>query len=102
MRFDEDSTVGKLYFRPVRFLEQPEWKISVKQGESTASKNAVTMSVAGGDSKPKLEAPVAKPVEAVEAEAVPEPTKRAEKKAEPKAKPDLKSVMGDWSTDEEE
>jgi hypothetical protein len=58
------------------------------------------MSVAASDNKPKLEAPVAKAV--VEAEAVPEPTKRADKKAEPKAKPDLKSVMGDWSTDEEE
>jgi len=101
MRFDEDSTVGKLYFRPVRFLEKPEWEAAVKQGESTAAKNAITMSVAAGDSKPKLEAPVAK-APAVEAEAVPEPTKRAEKKVEPKAKPDLKSVMGDWSTDEEE
>jgi hypothetical protein len=63
------------------------------------------MSVATGDSKPKLEAPAAKAQVAsvaVEAEAVPEPTKRAEKKVEPKAKPDLKSVMGDWSTDEEE
>ena len=102
MRFDEDSTVGKLYFRPVRFLEKPEWETSVKQGDTTAAKNAITMSVAAGDSKPKLEAPVAKAVESVEAEAVPEPTKRAEKKVEPKAKPDLKSVMGDWSTDEEE
>jgi hypothetical protein len=101
MRFDEDSTVGKLYFRPVRFLEKPEWEAAVKQGESNAAKNAITMSVAAGDSKPKLEAPVAK-APAVEAEAVPEPTKRAEKKVEPKAKPDLKSVMGDWSTDEEE
>ena len=101
MRFDEDSTVGKLYFRPVRFLEKPEWEAAVKQGESNAAKNAITMSVAAGDSKPKLEAPVAKAL-AVEAEAVPEPTKRAEKKVEPKAKPDLKSVMGDWSTDEEE
>jgi len=105
MRFDEDSTVGKLYFRPVRFLEKPEWETSVKQGDTSAAKNAVTMSVAASDNKPKLEAPVAKAQVAsvaVEAEAVPEPTKRVEKKAEPKAKPDLKSVMGDWSTDEEE
>jgi hypothetical protein len=101
MRFDEDSTVGKLFFRPVRFLEKHEWDVAVKQGDSAAAKNAVIMSVATGDSKPKLEAPVAK-APAVEAEAVPEPTKRAEKKVEPKAKPDLKSVMGDWSTDEEE
>ena len=102
MRFDEDSTVGKLYFRPVRFLEKPEWETSVKQGDTTAAKNAITMSVAVGYNKPKQEAPVAIAVELVEAEAVPEPTKRAEKKVEPKAKPDLKSVMGDWSTDEEE
>ena len=105
MRFDEDSTVGKLFFRPVRFLEKHEWDVAVKQGDSAAAKNAVTMSVATGDSKPKLEAPAAKAQVAsvaVEAEAVPEPTKRAEKKVEPKAKPDLKSVMGDWSTDEEE
>jgi hypothetical protein len=104
MRFDEDSTVGKLYFRPVRFLEKPEWEASVKQGESIAAKNAITMSVPSSDNKPKLEAPapVAKAPAAQEAEEVAEPTKRAEKKAEPKAKPDLKSVMGDWSTDEAE
>jgi hypothetical protein len=104
MRFDEDSTVGKLYFRPVRFLEKHEWEASVKQGESVAAKNAITMSVPSGDNKPKLEAPApaAKAPAAQEAEEVAEPTKRAEKKAEPKAKPDLKSVMGDWSTDEAE
>jgi hypothetical protein len=104
MRFDGDSTVGKLFFRPVRFLEKPEWEESVKQGETAAAKNAITMSVPSGDNKPKLEAPVKVEVAnvAVEVETVSEPTKRAEKKAEPKAKPDLKSVMGDWSTDEEE
>jgi hypothetical protein len=104
MRFDEDSTVGKLFFRPVRFLEKHEWEAAVAQGESTAAKNAITMSVPSSDNKPKLEAPapVAKAPAAQEEEEVAEPTKRAEKKVEPKAKPDLKSVMGDWSTDEAE
>jgi len=104
MRFDEDSTVGKLFFRPVRFLEKHEWEAAVTQGESTAAKNAITMSVPSSDNKPKLEAPApaAKAPAAQEAEEVAEPTKRAEKKVEPKAKPDLKSVMGDWSTDEAE
>ena len=104
MRFDEDSTVGKLFFRPVRFLEKHEWEAAVTQGESVAAKNAITMSVPSSDNKPKLEAPapVAKAPAAQEAEEVAEPTKRAEKKVEPKAKPDLKSVMGDWSTDEAE
>ena len=104
MRFDEDSTVGKLFFRPVRFLEKHEWEAAVTQGESVAAKNAITMSVPSSDNKPKLEAPApaAKAPAAQEAEEVAEPTKRAEKKVEPKAKPDLKSVMGDWSTDEAE
>jgi hypothetical protein len=100
MRFDEDSTVGKLFFRPVRFLEKHEWEAAVTQGESAAAKNAITMSVPSSDNKPKLEAPA--PVAKASAEEVAEPTKRAEKKVEPKAKPDLKSVMGDWSTDEAE
>lgn len=108
MRFDGDSTVGKLFFRPVRFLERPEWEESVKQGETAAAKNAITMTVAQTDGLKKLAAPqpaVAKAEVAsvvVEAEAeIAEPTKRAEKKADPKAKPDLKSVLGDWSTDDE-
>ena len=102
MRFDEDSTVGKLFFRPVRFLEKHEWDVAVKQGDSTAAKNAVTMSVAGGDSKPKLAAPTpAKEAPAAAEPDIAEPTKRVDKKAEPKAKPDLKAVLGDWSADEE-
>ena len=100
MRFDEDSTVGKLFFRPVRFLEKHEWEAAVTQGESAAAKNAITMSVPSSDNKPKLETPA--PAAKAPAEEVAEPTKRAEKKVEPKAKPDLKSVMGDWSTDEAE
>jgi hypothetical protein len=103
MRFDEDSTVGKLFFRPVRFLEKHEWETAVTQGDSTAAKNAITMSVPSNDTKPKLEAPApAAKAPAAQEEEVAEPTKRAEKKVEPKAKPDLKSVMGDWSTDEAE
>jgi hypothetical protein len=102
MRFDEDSTVGKLFFRPVRFLEKHEWDVAVKQGDSAAAKNAVTMSVAGGDSKPKLAAPTpAKEAPAAAEPDIAEPTKRADKKVEPKAKPDLKAVLGDWSADEE-
>jgi hypothetical protein len=105
MRFDGDSTVGKLFFRPVRFLEKHEWELSVKQGDTAAAKNAITMTVAQADGIKKLAAPAAEPVAkaVVEAEVaeVAEPTKRAEKKADPKAKPDLKAVLGDWSTDDE-
>jgi hypothetical protein len=49
MRFDEDSTVGKLFFRPVRFLEKDEWEVAKKQGETKTAKSAITMTVAQVD-----------------------------------------------------
>ena len=102
MRFDEDSTVGKLFFRPVRFLEKDEWEVAKKQGETKTAKSAITMTVAQVDGVKKLEAPAVK-AEAgtVEVEVIAEPTKRADKKAaEPAPKRDLKAVMGDWSNDD--
>ena len=100
MRFDEDSTVGKLFFRPVRFLEKDEWEVAKKQGETKTAKSAITMTVAQVDGVKKLEAPAVK-AEAGTVEVIAEPTKRADKKAaEPAPKRDLKAVMGDWSNDD--
>lgn len=104
MRFDEDSTVGKLFFRPVRFLEKHEWEQAVKLSETPAAKNAIAMTVAQADGVKKLSAPAKAQVSnvSVEAEAIPEPKKREEKKAEPTPKRDLKAVMSGWSTDDSE
>ena len=100
MRFDEDSTVGKLFFRPVRFLEKDEWEVAKKQGETKTAKSAITMTVAQVDGVKKLEAPAVK-AEAGTVEVIAEPTKRADKKAaEPAPKRDLKAEMGDWSNDD--
>ena len=101
MRFDEDSTVGKLFFRPVRFLEKHEWEKAVKLSDTPAAKNAITMTVAQADGVKKLAAPAPAAPKA-EAEAIPEPKKREEKKAEPTPKRDLKAVMSGWSTDDTE
>jgi hypothetical protein len=105
MRFDGDSTVGKLFFKPVRFLEKNEWEQAKKLGDTQAAKSAVTMTIAQADGvKLKLEAPKAKAEVAkveVEVESIPEPKKREEKKAEPTAKRDLKAVMSGWSADDE-
>ena len=102
MRFDADSDTAKLFFKPVRFLSREDWEVAKKQGDTPSAKNAIAMTVAQTDGvKPKLAAPAPKPAVKEEAEAVAEPTKRAEKKAEPTPKRDLKSVMGDWSTDDE-
>lgn len=104
MRFDGDSTVGKLFFKPVRFLEKDEWEQAKKLGETQAAKSAVTMTIAQADGIKKLEAPAAKGEVAkveIEVESIPEPKKREEKKAEPTAKRDLKAVMSGWSADDE-
>ena len=104
MRFDGDSTVGKLFFKPVRFLEKDEWEQAKKLGETQAAKSAVTMTIAQVVGIKKLEAPAAKGEVAkveVEVESIPEPKKREEKKAEPTAKRDLKAVMSGWSADDE-
>jgi hypothetical protein len=98
MRFDEDSTVGKLFFRPVRFLEKDEWQKAVKLGDSATAKSAITMTVSQGETK-RLAAPTPK-AEAEADEGIPEPKKREEKKAEPTPKRDLKAVMSGWSTDD--
>lgn len=102
MRFDEDSTVGKLFFRPVRFLEKHEWEQAKKLGDTSAAKNAISMTVAQADGVKKLAAPAkAAAVEQVEDVEVAEPKKREEKKVEPTPKRDLKAIMGDWSADDE-
>lgn len=85
LRFDTKAAVPKLFFQPVRWLEDDEYAVAVKKGESPEAKMAVTMSVAKPADKPlQLEGskPKAKtkaaPVEAeAEAEAaVAEPEKR--------------------------
>jgi hypothetical protein len=81
LRFDTKAAVPKLFFKPVRWLEDDEYAVAVKKGESTEAKLAVTMSVAKPAEKPlALEGakPKAKATPAVEesAEEVDEPEKR--------------------------
>ena len=80
LRFDTKAAVPKLFFQPVRWLEDDEYAIAVEKGSSTPAKNAITMSVSKPADKPlQLEGakPKAKaaPVQA-EAEEVDEPEKR--------------------------
>jgi hypothetical protein len=106
MRFDEDATVGKLFFRPVKFLEEEESQIATRQKDTPAAKNAVVMTVAQTDGVTKKALPFLKAppkAEAVEAvEEIAEPKKKAEKKAEPTPKKDIADVLGKWSTSDEE
>jgi hypothetical protein len=104
LRFDTKAAVPKLFFQPVRWLEDDEYAVAVKKGESTEAKLAVTMSVAKPAEKaPQLEGkkPSLKKEEpAVEAEEVDEPEKRkpaAKASAVPAKKASsLASTVEEW------
>jgi hypothetical protein len=75
LRFDTKAAVPKLFFQPLRWLEDDEYAVAVEKGASTPAKNAVTMSVAKKADVPQLEG--AKPkAKAEEAESFDEPEKR--------------------------
>ena len=86
MKFDTKAESPKLFFTPVRWLEEQEYEIVQRQAESDDAKRAITMTVAQADGvKPKAE-PMAIPgkptkaapkVEADEEEEAPAP-KRSE------------------------
>jgi len=96
MRFDEDATVGKLFFRPTKFLEEHEWEAAKKQQETPAAKNAVVMTVAQTDGVTKKALPAPAP------EVIAEPKKKEDKKAEPTPKKDIANILGKWSTSDED
>lgn len=111
MKFDENSSVPKLFFSPSRPLEEVELNKAVASVESDATKNAIEMRVFDTDKnkEPKEEvvvervprkkkaAPVLEVVE--EAEEVEEPAKKVSKKVEetpPEEDKKLSSLMSQW------
>jgi hypothetical protein len=101
LRLDSDSDTPKLTFKPVKYLSEQEWETAKEKGDSPAARSAVMQTPAvtdGAKLKPTIKAAV---IEKVEAEEVPEPTKRASKKnAEPIPKKDFKDVISSWTDDE--
>jgi len=105
LRFDTKAAVPKLFFQPVRWLEDDEYAIAVEKGASTDAKRAITMTVSKNDKPLKLEG--AKPAKAklasveVEADAeVDEPEKRkpaVKTSAVPEKKASsLASTVSEW------
>lgn len=77
LRFDTKAAVPKLFFQPVRWLEDDEYAIAVEKGQTTEAKMAVTMSVAKPkEQAPKLEAKKLVTTTADDEETVDEPEKR--------------------------
>lgn len=110
MRFDEDATAPKLYFRPVRGLEEDELRVALEARDSEATTKAIAFTVSQTDGvkakeapKPKAEAPKAE-TKRVEVDEVidedEEPKKVSKAKPEPKVEEKsadkLASIIDGW------
>jgi hypothetical protein len=79
LRFDTKAAVPKIFFQPVRWLEDDEYAVAVNKGQSPEAKMAVTMSVPKPADKPlQIEGakPKAKPVVEEQDDTIDEPEKR--------------------------
>ena len=109
MQFDTKAEAPKLFFKPVRWLDESEYEVAVKQGQTDDAKRAITMTVAKMDkvetpaplalegAKPKAKAKAKDEPVAEEDEDAP-PTKRKGKSEEPAAaaKPSLAKLAAEW------
>jgi hypothetical protein len=117
MRFDEDSNTPKLYFRPVRGLEEDELRVALEGRDSEDATKAISFTVSPTDKvapkaksdpkpeptaetkveKPKAKAKVEEEDEVIEE--VEEPKKVSKAKAEtpePKTADKLASIIDGW------
>jgi hypothetical protein len=106
LKFDTKAAVPKLFFQPVRWLDDTEFETVTAKGQTEDAKRAVTMTVAQTDGVKPLALEGKKPeAKAVEAEEVDEPEVRKETKAKPTAVPkkagNLASVVDNWDADDE-
>ncbi len=85
MKFDTKAESPKLFFTPVRWLEEDEYEVVQRQGESDDAKRAITMTVAQADGvKPKAE-PMVIPGKPTKAAPKVEPEDEEEEAPAPKA-----------------
>jgi hypothetical protein len=110
LKFDTKAAVPKLFFQPVRWLDDTEFSTITDKGQSDEAKKAITMTVSQSDGIKPLalegKKPEAKAVPEVEETGeVDEPEVRKEAKAKPTAVPkkagNLASVVDNWDADDE-
>ena len=108
MKFDSNSPVPKLFFRPIRPVTEEEWEVIQRLKDSDDAKKAIELTVSQADNvqekapaapKPAaIAAPKPAPVEEPEEEEeIEEPKKAAPKKAAPAAESSsLEDLIGEW------
>jgi hypothetical protein len=104
MRFDIDSATPKLFFSPVRPLEEHEHNICSLKAQTPEAKTAITMTVAQTDGvQGKAKAALPKPTPKVEAqdeeESAPPTKKPAKKQEEVKATKSASELLTEWDDD---
>lgn len=106
LKFDTKAAVPKLFFQPVRFLEDAEYPTIIEKGQTEEARRAITMTVAQTDGvkAPALEGKKPEIAAAVE-DGVDEPEVRKVATAKPTAVPkkagNLASVVDNWDADDE-
>jgi hypothetical protein len=107
LKFDTKAAVPKLFFQPVRYLEEGEYATVNDKGQTDEAKRAITMTVSQTDGVKPLALEGKKPVaQAVEAsDGVDEPEVRKAVSVKPTAVPkkagNLASVVDNWDADDE-
>jgi hypothetical protein len=103
MYFDENAETPKLFFKPIRPLDEPELRAAVAAKDSEDATKAITMTVGQTDGVTKKAAPPAPKAPALVAPPAAdeddeeEPTKVSTKKTEaPKPAGDLAALVGQW------
>jgi len=104
MYFDENSDTPKLFFKPVRPLEEAELEQAIKARDSEDAVRAITLTVAQTDGVQAKRDGEVQEDEVDIGETVPKPKKVAKKKevTAPSSGDDLESIVGDLFDDEDE
>jgi len=104
LKFDTKAAVPKLFFQPVRWLDDVEFDTVTAKGQTEDARRSITMSVSQADGIKPLALEKTE-VKDVEADEVDEPEIRKETKAKPTAVPkkagNLASVVDNWDADDE-
>ena len=114
LKFDTKAAVPKLFFMPVRWLDDAEYALAIEKGATEDAKKAVTMTVSQADGVKANISDMALQISAGKArvkpvveedEVVDEPEIRKETKAKPTAVPkkakSLADVVDNWDADDE-
>lgn len=111
LKFDTKAAVPKLFFKPVRWLDDVEFATTAEKGQSEDAKRAVTMTVSQADGVKPLalegKKPVVAAVASVEVETADEVQEPEVRKTTPKASAvpkkagNLASVVDNWDADDE-